>query len=107
LSAIAAQVSVPSFRHRRASALSNENETQMYATECALTAVRNGQRRRLSAQRIFKLPNKQLKLSNRRYAGSALKRLHQRLRRRHVSCSSLPPIRSLVAATAVPRRLGK
>ena len=63
----------------------------VFATACALTAVRNGQRRRLSAQRIFKLPNKQLKLSNRRYVGPALKRLQRRVRRRHVSCSSLLP----------------
>jgi hypothetical protein len=35
--------------------------------------------------------NFSLQLANRRYAGPALKRLHQRVRRRHVRCRSLPP----------------
>jgi hypothetical protein len=36
-------------------------------------------------------PNSLMQLASRQYAGPELKLLYQRVRRRHVSCSSLPP----------------
>ncbi|MCU1228577.1 MAG: hypothetical protein JWO97_1461 [Acidobacteria bacterium] len=55
------------------------------------------------SQKYFRLPNMQLKLSNRRYAGSELKLLHQRVRRRHVSCMHLCSMQW--SARQLPRRV--